>query len=136
MIKSYLDSGVLIAAARGTDVVSSKAILILDDDQRQFCSRCFVRLEILAKAKYYQQENEVEFYHSFFSSCTFWSNELDLIIELAEELATKYGLNALDSLQVASAISVEADEFITTEKTTKPLHRVTQIPVISIANSV
>ncbi len=136
MIKSYLDSGVLIAAARGTNIVSSKAILILDDNQRQFCSSCFVRLEILAKAQYHQQQNEIEFYNSFFSSCTFWSNELDLIIELAEQLATKYGLNALDALQIASAISVEADEFITTEKTTKPLHRVTQIPVISIANSV
>jgi predicted nucleic acid-binding protein len=114
MIKTYLDSGVLIAAARGTDVVSSKAILILDDDQRQFCSSCFVRLEILAKAKYYQQKNEIEFYYSFFSSCTFWANELDSIVELAEELATKYGLNALDSLQISSAISVQADEFITT----------------------
>ena len=28
-------------------------------------------------------------------------------------------------------VSVNVDEFITTEKTTKPLHRVTQIKVIS-----
>ena len=67
MIKTYLDSGVLIAAARGTNIVSSRAILILDDDQRQFCSSCFVRLEILAKAKYHQQLMELEFYQSFFS---------------------------------------------------------------------
>jgi hypothetical protein len=53
MIKTYLDSGVLIAAARGTDATSLRAIAILDDDQRQFCSSCFVRLEILAKAKYH-----------------------------------------------------------------------------------
>ncbi|HAC62746.1 MAG TPA: nucleic acid-binding protein [Cyanothece sp. UBA12306] len=134
MIKTYLDSGVLIAAARGTDIVSSKAILILDDDQRQFCCSCFVRLEILAKAKYHQQQNEVEFYQSFFSSCRFWADPLDPIVKLAEDLATKYGLNALDALQIASAIYLNADEFITTEKTTKPLHRVTKIKVISITN--
>lgn len=51
-------------------------------------------------------------------------------------IANKYGLNALDALQVASAISINADEFITTETTTKPLHRVTEIQVISIANSI
>lgn len=134
MTKTYLDSGVLIAAARGTDIASSRAILILDDDQRQFCSSCFVRLEILAKAKYQQQQDEVEFYQSFFASCNLWANALDSIVELAEELATQYGLNALDALQISSAISVNADEFITTEKTTKPLHRVTAIQVISIAN--
>ena len=37
-------------------------------------------------------------------------------VSLAEDLATKYGLNALDALQIASAISVNADEFITTKK--------------------
>ncbi|MEA5535630.1 hypothetical protein [Crocosphaera sp. XPORK-15E] len=31
MIKTYLDSGVLIAATRGTDIASSKAILILEN---------------------------------------------------------------------------------------------------------
>ncbi len=136
MIKTYLDSGVLIAAARGIDVVSSRAILILDDDQRQFCSSCFVRLEILAKAKYHQQLMEVEFYQSFFSSCMFWADALEPIVELAEDLASKYGLNALDALQAASAIYLNVDELITTEKLTKPLHRVTEIQVISIANSV
>lgn len=134
MIKTYLDSGVLIASARGIDQVSSKANLILDNDQREFIASCFVRLEILAKAKYHKQQDEVIFYESFFASCKFWANDLEKIVELAEEIAKKYGLNALDALHIASAISVNADEFITTEKTTKPLHKVTEITVISIAN--
>ncbi len=39
MIKTYLDSGFLIAAARGTDATSLRAIAILDDDQRQYWFR-------------------------------------------------------------------------------------------------
>ena len=134
MIKTYVDSGVLIAATRGTDAASLRAISILDDDDRQFCSSCFVRLEILAKAKYYKREAEIEFYQSFFSSCTIWADDLNAIVDLAEYLASKYGLNALDALQAASAIYLDADEFITTEKLTKPLHRITEITLISIAN--
>jgi predicted nucleic acid-binding protein len=134
MIKTYLDSGVLIAAARGTDATSLRAIAILDDDQRQFCSSCFVRLEILAKAKYHKQQAEIEFYQTFFSSCPLWADALDAIVDKAEDLATQYGLNALDALQAASAIYLQADELITTEKSTKPLHRITEIPIISIAN--
>ncbi|VXD21824.1 exported hypothetical protein [Planktothrix serta PCC 8927] len=41
----------------------------------------------------------------------------------------------LDSgVLIAAAISVNADEFITTEKTTKPLHRVTEINVIFLGS--
>ena len=134
IILTYLDSGVLIAAARGTDIVSLKATSILDSKQRQFSSSPFVRLEILTKAKYHKQQDEVNFYETFFASCAIWANDLDTIVNLAEELAAKYGLNALDALQVAAAISVNADEFITTEKTTKPLHRVTDISIISLAS--
>lgn len=83
------------------------------------------------RAKYYKQQNEIEFYEAFFSSCQKWANNLNQIVELAENLASKYGLNALDALQNASAISIDATEFITTEKSTKPLHRVTEIKVIS-----
>lgn len=133
-ILTYLDSGVLIAASRGDDLVSLKANFILDSKQRQFCSSAFVRLEILTKAKYHQQQDEIDFYQTFFSNCFLYANDLDTIVNLAEELASKYGLNALDALQIASAISVNAQEFITTEKTTKPLHRVTEIKVTSLTN--
>lgn len=133
-ILTYLDSGVLIAASRGNDLVSLKAISILDSEQRQFCYSSFVRLEILTKAKYHKKPDEVNFYETFFANCQIYANDLDTIVNLAEELAAKYGLNALDALQIAAAISVNAEEFITTEKTTKPLHKVTEINVISLAN--
>jgi hypothetical protein len=39
----------------------------------------------------------------------------------------------MDALHIAAALSVNAEEFITTEKLTKPMHRVTELAVISIA---
>jgi predicted nucleic acid-binding protein len=134
-ILSYLDSGVLIAASRGNDLVSAKASLILDSKNRVFCCSNFVKLEILTKAKYHKQEDEVNFYETFFASCSIWATDYPIIMELGENLASKYGLNALDALQVASAISVKADQFLTTEKSTKPLHRVTEIATFSLADN-
>lgn len=133
-ILTYLDSGVLIAAARGIDLVSRKATLILDSQERTFSCSSFVRLEVLSKAIYHQRQNEVNFYETFFASCQIWATNYHKITQLAENMAANYGLNALDALQIAAAISVNSAEFITTEKSTKPLHRVTEIKVISINN--
>lgn len=132
--RTYLDSGVLIAVARASDEMTTKALLILDDPEREFVSSAFVKLEVLSKAIYHKQASEVEVYQCFFESCSLWANDLTNIVQLAQDLAAKYGLGALDALHVASAISVQADEFITTEKLTKLLHRVTEIQVISIAD--
>ncbi|WP_242577711.1 hypothetical protein [Chroococcus sp. FPU101] len=56
-----------------------------------------------------------------------------MIVKLAQNIASQYGLGALDALHVASAISVSADELITTEKLSKPIHQVREVQVISIA---
>ena len=48
--KTYVDSGVLINAFRGTKEVSIKATQVLDDPQRKFASSPFVQLETLPKA--------------------------------------------------------------------------------------
>lgn len=134
MIKTYLDSGVLISAYQGNDEISLKALSILNDENRQFLASAFVKLEVLSKAIYHQQTTEIDFYETFLESCSLWADDFSQIIPLAQEIASQYGLNALDALHIASAISVNADEFITTEKSTKPLHRVTEIIVISLAN--
>jgi hypothetical protein len=38
----------------------------------------------------------------------------------------------MDALHIAAAISVDAEEFITTEKSTKPMYRVTDIKIVSL----
>lgn len=134
MTLTYLDSGVLITLFRASDNLAFKAQEIIDDSTRQFASSYFVKLETRSKAIFHKQIDEVNFYNTFFDICNVWANDLNIIIKLTENLASQYGLNALDALQIASAISVNADEFITTEKPTKPLHRVTEIKVTSLMN--
>jgi predicted nucleic acid-binding protein len=123
-IKTFLDSGALIAAARTNDIMAIKAIEILDDSQRQLATSLFVKLEILPKAVYHQQQGEIKFYEAFFTNCSLWADDLPTIIKLAQNLANQFGLGALDALHIASALSINCDEFITTEKPNKPLHRV------------
>ncbi|WP_293061027.1 PIN domain-containing protein [Okeania sp. SIO2B3] len=132
IIKTYIDSGVLIQAYRGETLIGIKAQEILDDPQREYATSSFVKLEVLSKAIYFQNLAEVNFYETFLTGCTIWANELEKIVESAQKLASDFGLNAIDALHVAAAISVNADELITTEKPSKPMHRVTQIKVISI----
>jgi len=64
MIRTYLDAGVLIAAARGKAHLATKALDILDDPNRQFVSSVFLKLEVLPKAVYHKNTSEVEFYES------------------------------------------------------------------------
>ena len=132
---AYIDSGVLINAFRGIDEVSIKATQVIDDSTRNFASSVFVQLETLPKSYYNKQLLEVEFYQTFFDAVSVWATDLKEIIKIADDIAKNYGLAAMDALHIAAAISINADEFITTEKVTKPKHRVTEIIVSSIASS-
>lgn len=130
--KTYIDSGVLITAFRGVQSASIKANTILNDRNREFVSSQFVKLEVLPKAIYHNQQNEVEFYETFFAAVSHWATELEQITQDAYQLACVYGLASMDALHVAAAMHLKADELITTEKPTKPMHRVTQIQIFSI----
>lgn len=50
---------------------------------------------------------------------------------MSHEIAGTYGLAAMDALHVAAALQIQADELITTEKPTKPMHRVREIQIVS-----
>ena len=129
---TFVDSGVLIAAARGEDQVARRAMEVLDDTRRTFISSDFVRLEVLPKAAYNRFDEEAEFYRAFFDSVETWA-ELDrVLVRRAFEAATEWGLSAVDALHVASAVSAGAEELVTSEKPQKPLFRVTSIRVRSI----
>lgn len=132
MTKTYLDSGVLIVAFRADNEMSSRAIQVLDDGQREFVASPFFKLETLPKAQYHKQLYEVEFYETYFSAVNHWVNDLDIILQGAEVIASQYGLAAMDALHVAAALSIEADELITTERSTKPMFRVPDIKVVSL----
>lgn len=68
--KTYLDSGVLITAFQGVQLNSVGANNILNDENREFVSSQFVKLEVLPKAIYNQQQKEKDFYETFFNAVT------------------------------------------------------------------
>ncbi|MEH2382423.1 MAG: hypothetical protein V7K27_26645 [Nostoc sp.] len=77
MMISFIDSGVLVAAARSVGELSEKALSILEDSEREFADSVFVKLEVIPKAISNRQTKESEFYETFFSSITYWANDLD-----------------------------------------------------------
>ncbi|NES00012.1 MAG: type II toxin-antitoxin system VapC family toxin [Symploca sp. SIO1B1] len=129
---TYLDSGVLISAFRGIQSFSIRANQILNDENREFASSRFVQLEVLPKATFNKQQDEAEFYETFFSAVVYWATDLEEITQSAYQLSCAYGLAAMDALHVAAALQTKADELITTEKITKPMHRVKEIQIIPI----
>lgn len=120
---AFVDAGVLIAAARGDDEVAERAIEILDDPDVRFASSIFVKLEVLPKPLYQNKKDEVLFYEAFFASVAAWAEPSPELIQNAYEEAISSGLSAIDALHISSAAIVNADEFVTTEKLSRPIHR-------------
>lgn len=132
-IRTYLDSGVLIAATRGKPDLATAALDVRSNPQRTFRSSVFVKLEVLPKPHYFNRQPEVHFYETYFAAVSEY--QALFLPELGEEtfaLATRYGLAALDALHVAIAIRQQADELITTEGSDKPIHRVAHLRVIGL----
>lgn len=65
MIRTFIDAGVLIYAARSQGDLAERAFQILEDENREFASSIFLKLEVLPKAIYNQQSSEVKFYETF-----------------------------------------------------------------------
>jgi predicted nucleic acid-binding protein len=130
-LRTFVDASILIIAARAVDSSSHRALSLLDEN-REFISSPFIRLEVLPKAVYYRNQDEVDFYHSFFEAVTHWVEVSPALLAEAGRVATSYGLSALDALHIAAALSAGAEEFITTEKANKPLHRVTELKITAL----
>jgi len=129
---TFVDSGVLIAAARGTDAIARLAMTVLDDPERIFASSALVRLEVVPKALCHRRESESRFYEAFFQSVSVWAAINEPLVEQAFSQARTWDLHALDALHIAAALSVGADEFVTSERSEKPIHRVKVVAVRSI----
>lgn len=132
--RTYVDTGVLLAAFRGTHSLSEKALAILDDEEREFIISGFLKLETLPKPIFYRRRDEVEFMETFFGAAVSEVEASAQVIASAIRLAGAHDIAPMDLLHVAAAICGGASEFVTTEKPDKPLFRVSGIKVISIAN--
>lgn len=129
--RTYLDSGVLLAAFAAQGDVGIKAMEVLDDPDRQLVVSDAVKLETLPKPIYQKRTEEVEFYSLVFaqSECLPWS--LDTL-QKARRVAELHDLAAMDAIHVATALDAGVDEFVTAEKPTKPMFRIVDLCMYSI----
>jgi len=91
-----------------------------------------VRLEVLPKASFHRRAEEVSFYEDYFRSVDHWVEPGTTLVESALALAQERGLSALDALHGAAALAANAAELVTTERRSRPIHRLTRIKVTTI----
>ncbi|MFN0171287.1 MAG: hypothetical protein ACKV22_33140 [Bryobacteraceae bacterium] len=89
----------------------------------------FVRHEVCPKAIFNKRLLEYKFYREYFRRATMF-NDIRLILERAGREAARSGINAMDSLHIAAAHLLDADEFITTEKPGKSIYRTSLVNVV------
>ncbi|MFN3410372.1 MAG: PIN domain-containing protein [Limisphaerales bacterium] len=131
-MRTFLDSGVLLTAWKGESRSAEAAEMVLDDTSREFVTCQMVKLELLPKPTYFNQLDELAFYNTHFEQV---KQEEPLSEGLAREalaLACAHGLAAADALNMAAALRLKAQEFVTTEAKGKPLFRVPGIKVTSL----
>ena len=73
MIRTFFDSGVLIAGAKGIPAERTKALAMLRDPGRQFLTSPFLHLEVVPKAVFNKNRLEERFYEIYFRNAE-WSH--------------------------------------------------------------
>ena len=129
---TFVDAGVLIAAARGGSEQAARAMEVLDDPEREFAASAFLRLEVLPQALFNKREAEVAFYEAFFSAVSTWVTDVQAVADAALGGASSCGVEAMDALHIAAAAAVGAVELVTTEKPSRSIHRARSVRVVTI----
>ena len=128
-IRTYLDSGVLITAFSGAPELKEPALRVLEDPDRVFLCSPFVHLETTPKALFNKRSAEHRFYQMYFRRAAM-TNDLKLILGHGFREAARAGVGPMDALHLAAAHLLKADEFITTEKPNKSIHRSSLVKVV------
>jgi predicted nucleic acid-binding protein len=131
-IRTFLDAGVFITAHDSRNIKSRSALDLFESVDRELISTSLLRLEVVPQAAFHKQREEVDFYEACFDCVLVWVEVNQNLILDAERIASKYGLHAMDALYIAAALQAGAQEFITTERVTKPLYRVTELRVVRL----
>lgn len=125
----FLDTGVFIAAWQGHAPYALEALALLEDPEIELCTSSLTELELLPQAEYHRNRAEAQFYRTCFTR-PLCRCEIDgALVALARDQARAHGLHAMDALHVAVALRTRAQEFVTTERTEKPLYRVSALKV-------
>jgi len=129
---TYVDSGVLIFAAQGTTAKAALALPFIGDPNREYVTSDYISLEILPKATFHKQTKEVAFYNLFFTTTSRSIPTSQALLDYALDEACKTGIHGLDAVHIACAVFAGAEEFITSEKPNKPIHRTKLVKMVSI----
>ena len=132
-ILTYTDACLLITAFRNEDERGVAANIILNDERRDFVVSDPLWLELMPKPLFYKRTEEADFYASFFGRALQRLSWNTATQQRAHTLARTYGLSAMDAIHVAYAIEAGVDEFVSAERITKPMFRVLEVPMTSIA---
>jgi predicted nucleic acid-binding protein len=133
VIRTYIDSGVLVAAARGNGRLFERAIAIIRDTAaREFVCSDYVKMEIIPKPTYFGRQAELDFYDAFFATVSVWFNFDATHMQQGFTEACQSGLQALDSVHIILASLSGCDEVVTTEKPESAFHRTTLVRTVSI----
>jgi len=130
--RTYIDSGVLIFASQGTSEAAALALPFITDKNREYITSDYIKIEVLPKAIFFKKKNEVDFYNTFFAMNVRCMPPSSALMQFAMEEACKTGMSGIDALHVACAAFGGAQEFVTNEKNTKPVHRTALVKVVSI----
>ncbi|MBI1895804.1 MAG: PIN domain-containing protein [Acidobacteria bacterium] len=134
MIRTFIDSGVLIAAARAEHAESEPALRLLEDPGRRMLTSMFVRLEVYPKTAFHAYALQRAFLNEFFMDPSLeWASDLSGLVNLAISESERHGLAAMDALHAAAALLLGAEEFVTTEKPGKPIYRADGFHVLHIS---
>jgi predicted nucleic acid-binding protein len=132
-VRTFIDSGVLIAAHKGEPGTREKALAVLEDSERVFLTSPFLYIEVVPKPTHFKRHSELAFYRAYFTDPSVeWCRDLDAIYDLSIQLAERFGLAAMDAFHVAAARLLRADELITIERPEKSIHRASIVKVIQL----
>ena len=129
LIRTFLDTGVLITGYNGQPALQDRALAILGDPGRVFLSSPFVRHECCPKALFHKRHLEYRFYCEYFQRAAMF-NDVRLILERAGREAARSGVSAMDSFHLAAAHLLNADEFLTIENPRKSIYRSKLVKVV------
>lgn len=128
MRSTFVDSGVIIAAASGTGSEYEAAWSLITDPDRELWTSPFVELEVLPHAERQGTAKALVVYREFFGMAKAYS-DLEKMVRVAAEELRRTNLGLADALHLAAAHLAGVDEFVTTEKISKPMHRNTLVKV-------
>ncbi|MBM1004037.1 MAG: PIN domain-containing protein [Desulfofustis sp. PB-SRB1] len=132
--RTGIDANLLIAAWSGRPPWFRTALTVLEDPARLLIVSDILWLEVMPKALYHANVEEASFYEAVFAKAHCQQITVELI-ETAKRLAQVYGLAAIDAIHIAVLLAADADEFVSGERGTKPMFRVSDLPIVSIWES-